>query len=79
MELGESKRILAVASSGGHWVQLRRLRPAFVGHDVAYVTTAHAHRSEVGSARFYAVRDGNRGSKLSLIASALQIGSGAPP
>ena len=73
MVLGESKRILAVASSGGHWVQLRRLRPAFAGHDVAYVTTARAHRPEVGTARFYAVRDGNRSNKLTLLMSALQI------
>jgi UDP-N-acetylglucosamine:LPS N-acetylglucosamine transferase len=64
---------MAVASSGGHWVQLRRLQPAFDGHDVAYVTTHRGHRCEVGSARFYAVRDGNRTSKLALFVSALQI------
>jgi UDP-N-acetylglucosamine:LPS N-acetylglucosamine transferase len=69
-----AKRILAVASSGGHWVQLRRLRPAFEGHDVAYLTTDRGHKSEVGSARFYTVRDGNRTSKLALLVSALQIG-----
>jgi UDP-N-acetylglucosamine:LPS N-acetylglucosamine transferase len=69
-----SKRVLAVASSGGHWTQLRRLRPAFAGHDVAYVTTDRGHRAEVGDARFYAVRDANRWNKLTLIISALQIG-----
>jgi UDP-N-acetylglucosamine:LPS N-acetylglucosamine transferase len=69
-----SKRILAVASSGGHWVQLRRLLPAFDGYDVAYMTTDPGHRPEVGSARFYAVRDGNRQSKLDLLVAALQIG-----
>jgi len=69
-----SKRILAVASSGGHWVQLRRLRPAFEGHDVAYLTTDAGHRAEVGEARFHAVRDGNRTSKLALLVGALQIG-----
>ena len=69
-----SKKILAVASSGGHWVQLRRLRPAFEGHDVAYLTTDRGHRSEIGDARFYAVRDGNRTSKRELLVCALQIG-----
>jgi UDP-N-acetylglucosamine:LPS N-acetylglucosamine transferase len=69
-----SKRVLAVASSGGHWTQLRRLRPAFAGHDVAYVTTDPGHRSEVGDARFYAVRDANRWNKLTLLISALQVG-----
>jgi UDP-N-acetylglucosamine:LPS N-acetylglucosamine transferase len=68
-----SKRILAVASSGGHWVQLRRLRPAFAGHDVAYLTTDRGHRSEVGDARFYSVRDANRTNKLTLLVTALQI------
>ena len=32
------KRVLAVASAGGHWVQLMRLRPAFGEDDVTYVT-----------------------------------------
>ena len=32
-------RIVAVASAGGHWVQLMRLRAAWEGYDVTYVTT----------------------------------------
>ena len=63
-----------MASSGGHWVQLRRLRPAFAGHDVAYLTTNRGHRSEIGEARFYTVRDANRRNKLGLLVGALQIG-----
>ena len=66
-------RILAVASSGGHWVQLRRLAPAFEGHDVAYLTTDPGHRSDVAPARFYCVADGNRQNKLALARSALKI------
>jgi UDP-N-acetylglucosamine:LPS N-acetylglucosamine transferase len=41
---------------------------------VAYLTTDEGHRSEVGTARFYVVRDGNRTSKLALLAGAVQIG-----
>jgi UDP-N-acetylglucosamine:LPS N-acetylglucosamine transferase len=67
------QRILAVASSGGHWVQLRRLRPAFAGHDVVYVTTDPGHASEVGDARFYTVADANRGSRIALVRSVLAI------
>ena len=33
-----SKRILAIASGGGHWVELLRVRPAFDGGDVAWAT-----------------------------------------
>jgi UDP-N-acetylglucosamine:LPS N-acetylglucosamine transferase len=70
---GCSQRVLAVASSGGHWVQLRRLAPAFEGQDVAYLTTDPGHRSEVGAARFYAVNDANRWNKLALLRCALKI------
>ena len=73
MKPGERRRILAVASSGGHWVQLRRLRPAFEGHDVAYITTDRGHRAEVGGARFHTVVDANRSNKLTLARSALKI------
>jgi UDP-N-acetylglucosamine:LPS N-acetylglucosamine transferase len=66
-------RVLAVASSGGHWVQLRRLEPAFEGLDVAYLTTHPGHRPEVAPARFYAVNDANRWSKLALLRSAVRI------
>ena len=74
MDPSQRKRILAVASSGGHWVQLRRLRPAFEGHDVAYLTTAAGHRDEVAGARFHTVADANRADKLALLRSALKIG-----
>lgn len=33
------KRVLAVASGGGHWQQLQLLRPAFVSHSALYLTT----------------------------------------
>src|ERR1700744_4251225 len=67
------QRVLAVASSGGHWGQLGRLAPAFEGHDVAYVTTDDSHRPEVAGARFYAVPDANRGSRLAVIGCALTM------
>jgi UDP-N-acetylglucosamine:LPS N-acetylglucosamine transferase len=67
------QRILAVASSGGHWVQLSRLKPAFEGHDVAYLTTDAGHRREVGAARFYHVEDANRWEKVKLARSAARI------
>lgn len=33
------KRVLAVASGGGHWQQLQLLRPAFGAHEVFFLTT----------------------------------------
>jgi hypothetical protein len=69
----ERQRILAVASSGGHWVQLSRLLPAFDGHDAAFLTTDPRHRDEVAPARLYSVRDANRSEKLRLLQSAAKI------
>jgi UDP-N-acetylglucosamine:LPS N-acetylglucosamine transferase len=66
-------RILAVASSGGHWIQLRRLAPAFERYDVAWLTTDPGHRAEVAPARFYTVADGNRRSKIALLRAAAKI------
>ena len=68
-----SPRVLAVASSGGHWVQLRRMTPAFEGYDVAYLTTDPCHRSEFGTARFHVVKDANRWNKFALLLCALKI------
>lgn len=73
MESVARRRILAVASGGGHWVQLQRLRPAFAGHDVAYLTTERGYREDVAPARFYAIADGNRSRPLALARGTLQL------
>jgi UDP-N-acetylglucosamine:LPS N-acetylglucosamine transferase len=61
------KKILAVASGGGHWVELRRLTPAFGECEVAYVTTMGSYQPEVGGSRFYVVKDASRWNKWALI------------
>ncbi len=66
-------KILAVASSGGHWVQLLRLRPAFADEHVTYVTVNKAHAAEVGSAPFYVVNDATRWSTWSVLKLALRM------
>lgn len=76
------KRVLAVASAGGHWVQLFRLRPAFEGCDVTWVTTDAGRRDEIladAAARglpapgFVLVAEANRWTKLKLVQQLLQI------
>ena len=68
--------MLAVASSGGHWVQLMRLRPAWQGCDVAYLTTEESYRRQVFDQaaeaggplpRFYTTVAANRWQKLRLL------------
>jgi hypothetical protein len=66
-------RVLAVASGGGHWVQLRRLGPAFDGCAVTWVTTRADYRAEVGGAPFHVVRDASRADPIGLAVLLLQL------
>lgn len=66
-------RVLAIASGGGHWVQLLRMRPAWEGCDVAYATTHVGYQKDVRQAgtdtvaRFYTFPDANINQKLRLV------------
>jgi UDP-N-acetylglucosamine:LPS N-acetylglucosamine transferase len=61
------KRVLVIASSGGHWVQMRRLRPAFSGFEVAYVSVYPDYAADVAGFRYYAVKDITRLSLFNLL------------
>jgi len=60
-------KVLALSSGGGHWVQLLRLRPAFVNCDVVFATVKAGYRSDVGDAKFRVIPDANRWNKAGLI------------
>ena len=66
-------RILAVASGGGHWIQMRRLLPAFEEMDVAFVSVSPDYAADVRGHRFYAVRDAHRFDKRSFIVLLAQL------
>lgn len=68
-----NQKILAVASGGGHWVQLLRLRPAFASCDIAYVTVQEAYKSQLDEGRFYSVTDATRWSRWDLIKMLAQV------
>ena len=67
------RRVLAVASAGGHWIQLLRLMPAFGRHDVTFVSTRPWCQQDCGRSRFYCVADASRWDRLRLVVSALQV------
>ena len=82
MKNPKTVRILAIASSGGHWVQLQRMRPAWDGCDVAYVTTEEGYRDSVlrdardrsqPAPKFYNVLSANRWQKIRLIRQFFRI------
>jgi hypothetical protein len=56
----KKKKILAVASAGGHWIQLMRLRPAFDGYEVVYASTNKSNRVYVENNKFYSFKDADR-------------------
>lgn len=67
------RRVLAVASGGGHWVQLQRLRPAFADADVAYVTVAAHYSYDLNGERFYVIPDFTRRNLLRLVSVVPQL------
>jgi UDP-N-acetylglucosamine:LPS N-acetylglucosamine transferase len=71
-------RVMAVASGGGHWVQLLRLRPAFDGADVTFVTVSEQYRADVADdvangAQFRTVNDATRWNKFGLVKLAWKL------
>jgi hypothetical protein len=51
------KKVLAVASGGGHWMQSMRLLPPLDGCHVVLVTVARSYHRLVPENKFYAIRD----------------------
>jgi UDP-N-acetylglucosamine:LPS N-acetylglucosamine transferase len=78
---GKPVRVLAIASGGGHWTQLLRMRPAWEGCDVVYATTHADYEKGVyqgapsgaGRARFYTFPDANMREKLRLAWQLAQV------
>jgi UDP-N-acetylglucosamine:LPS N-acetylglucosamine transferase len=62
------KKILAVASYGGHWTQLRRLRPLLDEYDTSYVST---FQSDLPN--YKQVNDANMQNKIQLFFQLLQL------
>lgn len=60
-------KILVIASAGGHWIELLRLRPAFENHEVTYVSTKESFREMVSGQPYFCVPDSSRWDKLSLL------------
>ena len=68
----KSKRILAIASGGGHWVQLLRLRPAFEGFETVYVSRDPSSGVDVPGSRYFTIGDASRSQKLAFASVILQ-------
>lgn len=80
--MSKMPHVMAISSTGGHWVQLMRLRKAWDGMKVTYVTTdpgsgelLRQQAQEAGEAapNFATVTEANRWQKMRLIKQLLQI------
>lgn len=73
-------KVMAVASAGGHWVQLLRLRPVWKDMDVTYVSTDPGLNAMLmekcgteSSWRFFSVVEANRETKRLLVLQLFQL------
>ncbi len=67
------KRILAVASGGGHWLEICRLYPVFEGLDVAFVSVHPNYAQQVRGHRYYRIRDVTRWSRWGFVVLIVQL------
>ena len=65
--------VLAISSSGGHWVELSRLFEAFDGLDVQFACTDAGRAADVPAGRFHVLADANKRTPWRLVVCALQV------
>ena len=58
----KKKKVLAIASAGGHWIELLRIRPAFSAFHVVYVSTNKSNAHEVQGYEFHHIANATRKS-----------------
>lgn len=61
------KRVLAISSGGGHWVQLCRVAPAFSDCELHFATVNSAYAADVAPHPFHLVPDGTRWDRWPLV------------
>lgn len=67
------RSVLAISSSGGHWAQLMRLRPAWKPWRTTYATVDPRLSKDVPGCDFYRVPDGNISTKIAVIRMAVRV------
>lgn len=65
--MSRKRKIMAVASEGGHWIQLMRLRPAFESTEVVYVSTNPGLAKAFSLKSFRTLPDANLSKTLKLV------------
>lgn len=68
------RKVLAVASGGGHWVELRRVLPAFEGLEVIHASVDAAPDAAIDPACYTRLRHVSRYDPLGFFVIAWQLG-----
>ncbi|MCY3002600.1 MAG: hypothetical protein NTV21_12430 [Planctomycetota bacterium] len=68
-----ARRVLAVASPGGHFEQLQLLADAWEGCEVAYVSVGEEMSELVSGARYYSVPDSSRHQPLQMLRGVVRL------
>lgn len=61
------RKVLAVSSGGGHWIQLCRLVPAFADCDVVYASVDPAPPAELRGSVYYSIPDATRRDRIGFV------------
>lgn len=69
----KQRKVLAIASGGGHWKQLMLLRDALDSGLAQYVTTIEGLPQQENITDFKIVKDSNKNEKLALIVTLWQM------
>jgi len=73
MSREKRRKIMAIASGGGHWVQMCRINPAFEGLDVFYVSVDPSSAADVPGRTYYTIRDVSRRDRLGFAVLVAQL------
>jgi UDP-N-acetylglucosamine:LPS N-acetylglucosamine transferase len=66
-------RVLAISSRGGHWVQLRRIAPAFEACETHWASTDSALAAQVAPAAFTTIPEASRWDRVRLLWMAMRV------
>ena len=71
--MSKRPKLLAVASGGGHWVQMLRLEPIFAQYEVVFATVDQGYGFELGGRKLLTINDATRWNKLGLLRLAFRL------
>lgn len=66
-------RILLIASAGGHWIELHRLRDAFIGADCQFVSTSKGMTPPLGHREVLEVGDTARDTAWGMLPTIISL------